>query len=88
MNESLLPEGYFAEEHADWSERRDISTENALIALAPDLAAEGVLPIDVARTRASGEEKLLSEDELAELRALRGEIADMPAAEAAARVSS
>jgi len=64
------------------------STENALIALSPDLASRGIVPIDAARTRASGEEGILSDDELAELRSLRGELADLPADEAAARVSA
>lgn len=72
----------------DEAARAVITTENALIGLSADLAAQGVVPIDVARTRASGEERILTEDELAELRSLRGEIADLPPAEAAARLSS
>jgi transcription termination factor Rho len=72
----------------DEAARAVITTENALIGLSADLAAQGVVPIDASRTRASGEDKVLSEEELAELRALRGELAGLPAAEAATRLSS
>ncbi len=72
----------------DDAARAVMTTENALIALSPDLAAQGIAPIDAARTRASGEEKLLTEQELSDLRALRTELADLSPAEAAARLSS
>jgi len=63
------------------------TTENALITLSPELAAAGITPaIGASRTMASNEDKLLSEDELADLRALRAELADLEPADAAAKL--
>jgi transcription termination factor Rho len=63
------------------------TTENALITLSPELAAAGVTPaLDAAQTRASDEDKLLSEDELATLRELRAELSGLEPAEAAAKL--
>ncbi|MGZ5335471.1 MAG: transcription termination factor Rho [Solirubrobacterales bacterium] len=60
------------------------TTENALIRLDADLASRGVFPsIDVAGTRASGEEELRSPAELEEVRELRAELSEMEPAEAA-----
>ena len=63
------------------------TTENALVTLSAELAAAGVSPaLDAMRTRASDEDKLLSEDELADLRALRAELDGLEPAEAAAKL--
>ena len=72
----------------DDAARAVITTENVLIGLSPDLAAQGNVPIDASRTRASGEDRILSAEELEELRALRTELASLSPAEAAARLSA
>jgi transcription termination factor Rho len=61
------------------------TTENVLIKLDADLAAEGVFPaVDMAETRAAGEEDLREPDELEAVRRLREELAGMDPADAAA----
>jgi transcription termination factor Rho len=63
------------------------TTENALITLSPKLAAAGITPaLDASRTRASDEDKLLSEEGLAELRELRAELDGLEPAAAAERL--
>jgi transcription termination factor Rho len=60
------------------------TTENVLIRLDPGLAAQGIAPsLLVPDTRASGEEHLRDEAELAKARALRAELAPLEPAEAA-----
>ncbi len=61
------------------------TTESSLIVLDRDLAAAGVFPaIDAAACRVSGEERYRDEAELAAARALRGELAGLAPAAAAA----
>ncbi len=74
-------------EPGDDAHRAVSTTENATIALSAELAGQGIIPIDAAGTRASGEDAILSEDELADLRTLRGELTGLSPAEAAKRVS-
>jgi transcription termination factor Rho len=63
------------------------TTENATVALDPELAAEGVFPaLEVGATRTSGEEELRGAEELAGARALRAELAGLPARDAAERL--
>ncbi|MGI8461507.1 MAG: Rho termination factor N-terminal domain-containing protein [Solirubrobacterales bacterium] len=63
------------------------TTESALIALDPELAAEGVVPaIDAARSRVSGEEDLRQGDELDAGRRLRSELADLDPRDAATKL--
>jgi transcription termination factor Rho len=60
------------------------TTENVLIRLDADLAAQGIVPsLRVHETRASGEEQLRDEEEMAEARALRAELEQLDPAEAA-----
>jgi transcription termination factor Rho len=64
------------------------TTENSSIRLSAELAAAGVVPsIEVAGCSVTGEEKILSADEVAGLRALRAELAEMDAAGAANRLA-
>ncbi len=68
------------------SEVRELleTTENALLRLDASLAAQGIVPsLLVAETRASGEEKLRSPEELEAIRSLRGELDDLDPADAA-----
>ena len=63
------------------------TTENSLIVLDRDLAAAGTYPaIDAAAGRVAGEEHFRDEPELAAVRALRAELAGLPAADAAGRL--
>jgi transcription termination factor Rho len=60
------------------------TTENVIIRLDAELAAQGVTPsLLVSETRASGEEQLRDDGEMAEARELRGELEQMEPAEAA-----
>jgi transcription termination factor Rho len=60
------------------------TTENVLIRLDSGLAAAGIAPsLLVAETRASGEEEIRSEDELAAVRGLRAELEPMEPEDAA-----
>jgi transcription termination factor Rho len=60
------------------------TTENVLIRLDAGLAAQGIVPsLLVAETRASGEEQLRDEAEMAEARELRAELEAMEPADAA-----
>jgi transcription termination factor Rho len=60
------------------------TTESALIALDPELAAAGIVPaIDARRSQVSGEEDLRDEAELESARRLRSLLADLEPAEAA-----
>ena len=60
------------------------TTENVLIRLDAGLAAQGIVPsLVVSDTRASGEEQLRDDEEMAEARALRAELEQMEPAEAA-----
>lgn len=60
------------------------TTESALVALDPELAAAGLVPaIDPARTRTSGEEELRDPSELEAARKLRSLLTDLEPAEAA-----
>lgn len=60
------------------------TTESALIALDPELAAAGVVPaLDVRRTRVSGEADLREPEELEAARRMRSLLADLEPAEAA-----
>jgi transcription termination factor Rho len=60
------------------------TTENVLIRLDAGLAAQGIVPsLVVSETRASGEEQLRDEAEMAEARELRAELEAMEPAEAA-----
>ncbi len=66
------------------AERAVATTENALITLDPELAAEGIFPaLRPAGCRVSGEEALRSPDELASERRLRALLADLDPVEAA-----
>ncbi len=63
------------------------TTESSLIVLDRELAAAGVYPaVDAAAGRVAGEEHVRSDGELEAIRALRAELAGLPAAEAAARL--
>jgi transcription termination factor Rho len=60
------------------------TTENVLVRLDADLAAQGIVPsLRVHETRASGEEQLRDPEEMAEARELRAELEEMDRAEAA-----
>jgi transcription termination factor Rho len=60
------------------------TTENVLVRLDADLAAQGIVPsLVVSDTRASGEDQLRDDAEMAEARELRGELEAMEPAEAA-----
>jgi transcription termination factor Rho len=60
------------------------TTENLLLRLDADLAANGIVPSLVPQdTRVSGEEELRDPDELEKVRGLRGELAEMEPEEAA-----
>jgi transcription termination factor Rho len=60
------------------------TTENILIRLDAELAAQGIVPsLRVHETRASGEEQLRDDAEMAEARELRAELEQMEPAEAA-----
>ena len=60
------------------------TTENVLIRLDPMLASAGIVPsLLVAETRASGEEAVRTDDELAAVRSLRAELEPMDPEEAA-----
>jgi transcription termination factor Rho len=64
------------------------TTENASIALDAALAAAGVVPaINAAGCAISGQEALLSEEEVESLRKLRAELAGLPPEAAAARLA-
>ena len=64
------------------------TTENATIALDPELAAAGVFPaLDVTACGVSNEDRIRSAEELAEIRELRRELGRLPAAEAAATLA-
>jgi transcription termination factor Rho len=66
------------------AERAVVTTENAIITLDPELAAVGVFPaLKPAGCRVSREEDLRSADELAAVRRLRAELAELGPAEAA-----
>jgi transcription termination factor Rho len=59
------------------------TTQNATIALDPELVAAGVFPpIDLQRSNATGEESLRDPDELERVRALRSALQDADRAEA------
>jgi transcription termination factor Rho len=63
------------------------TTENASVALDAELAAEGIFPaLEVGATRTGGEAELREERELVGARALRAELAGLPARDAAARL--
>ena len=60
------------------------TTENALLRLDAELAADGIVPsLMVSECRVSGEEELRSPEELEAARALRSELAEMDPADAA-----
>ena len=60
------------------------TTENALLRLDAELAADGIVPsLIVSECRVSGEEELRSPEELEAARALRSELAEMDPADAA-----
>jgi transcription termination factor Rho len=60
------------------------TTENVLVRLDADLAAQGIVPsLVVSETRASGEDQLRDDAEMAEARELRAELEEMEPAEAA-----
>ena len=64
------------------------TTENATIALDPDLAKAGITPaIDVTSSGISNEDKLRSGEELEEIRAFRRELSKLPGEEAAAKLA-
>jgi transcription termination factor Rho len=64
------------------------TTENVAIALSGELAEAGVVPsIEVAGCRVVGEQELRDEAELAAARALRAELAELSATEAAQRLA-
>jgi transcription termination factor Rho len=64
------------------------TTENGSIALDAALAAAGVVPaINAAGCAISGQESLLSEEEVESLRKLRAELAGLPPETAAARLA-
>jgi transcription termination factor Rho len=61
-----------------------VTTESALVALDPDLAADGVVPaLDPVRTRVSGEEELREPAEVEAARRLRSLLSDLEPTEAA-----
>jgi transcription termination factor Rho len=63
------------------------TTENATIALDPELADAGIFPaLDAARSHATGEETLRGEAELAAARRLRSELRGLPPPDSAARL--
>src|SRR3954447_19751763 len=67
------------------AERAVVTTENALIPLAPELASAGVFPaLRPAGCRVSGEEELRSPEELEAARRLRSLLIDLSPVEAAA----
>lgn len=71
----------------DGVDRALLTTENATVTLDPELAADGIWPaLEVGGCRTSGEEKLRSDEELAGARALRAELAGLPARDAAERL--
>ncbi len=64
------------------------TTENSSIRLSAELASVGVTPsIDVAGCSVTGEEAILSDDELAGLRSLRADLAELDAVQAANRLA-
>ena len=64
------------------------TTENATIALDPDLAKAGITPaLDVTASGVSNEEKLRSDEELEEVRSFRRELLKLPSEEAATRLA-
>ena len=66
------------------AERAVITTETALVALDPDLAAAGVTPpLNARESRISNEDQLRDPDELEAARRLRAQLADLDAVEAA-----
>ena len=66
------------------AERAVITTETALVALDPDLAAAGVTPpINARESRISNEDQLRDPEELEAARRLRAQLADLDAVEAA-----
>ncbi len=68
-------------------ERAVATTESSLIALDRDLAAAGTFPpLALAAFRITGGEELRDEADLAAVRALRGELAALPPAEAVAEL--
>ena len=70
------------------AERAVLTTESSLIVLDPELAAAGVHPaIRAAETRVSNEDQLRDASELDAVRRLRGELADLRPADAAALLS-
>jgi transcription termination factor Rho len=70
------------------ADRAVSTTENALIVLDPDLAAHGIVPaLRAGECRSTGEDGLLSEEELGALRSFRGELAGLDAKAAAALLS-
>lgn len=63
------------------------TTENAMITLSGELAEAGIYPaLEASACRVSGEDKLREGSELAGARALRAELAALPAREAAERL--
>jgi transcription termination factor Rho len=63
------------------------TTENVLITLDRELATAGIYPaIDLAASRIAGEERLRDDTELTGSRALRAELAGLPARDAAERL--
>ena len=67
-------------EDGDDAEQAVATTESAILALDPDLAAAGVFPaLDARRSAVSNEEALRSGDELEEARALRAELRSLDA---------
>lgn len=68
-------------------ERALETTENVTITLSAELAAAGIFPaLEVGGCRVSGEDRLRDERELAAARALRAELAGLPARDAAERL--
>lgn len=64
------------------------TTENSSIRLSAELAAAGVVPsLDVSGCSVTGEEAILSADELAGLRSLRADLAELDATQAANRLA-
>jgi len=69
------------------AERAVATTETSLVTLDGSLAEEGIQPaLKFAECRVVGEEKLRTEEELADIRRLRNELAELSPPEAAARV--
>jgi len=65
------------------------TTENATIALDPELAQAGITPaIDVTASGVSNEDKLRDEAELEEARSFRRELSKLPSEEAATRLAN